>query len=285
MNTRLLSIVIICLSIGFVSAYAIFNNGAHEAVESSPAATDIVDASDDSVVNSVNNQRIADLEAELSNVKQQLEQIKLTVNDLSRKITSVDDLSGTAESSFLASALTSNTKNRYATNYNQRVYNVDSLIKGGIAPGMAEDIVRRKNSIELRRLELQDRATREGYLNTQRYLDELEEINRSDISLREELGDQRYDEYLYNSKQNNRVRIASVMLGSPAEQAGLENNDVVLSYDNKRMFDWQELKDATAQGELGEYVSVSVYRDGEIYSFSVPRGTLGVQLGATRLAP
>lgn len=285
MNTRLLSIAAIFLSIGFVSAYVIFNHEAPNPVKSTSVSTDINNDTD-SPVSSENNQRLADLEAELSHVKQQLEQIKLTVNDLSsNNITSLDDLSGTTESDFLASALTSATNNRYATNYNQRVYNVDSLIQGGIAPGLAEDIVRRKNSIELKRLELQDHATRDGYLNTQPYLDELEEINRTDISLREELGDQSYDEYLYNSKQNNRVRIASVMLGSPAELAGLEKNDTVLSYDNKRMFDWQELKDATAQGALGEYVSLSVYREGEIYSFSVPRGTLGVQLGATRLAP
>ncbi len=284
MNTRLLSIVAICLCIGFVSAYLIFNREAAETGESTLATTEINNASD-GPGSSENNQRLAVLEAELSQVKKQLEQIKLTLDDLSRNISSLDDLGGTEESNFLASALTVAEKNRYAINFNQRIYNVDSLIQGGIAPGLADDIVRRKNGIELKRLELQDHATRDGYIGTQRYLDELDEINRADISLREELGDQRYDEFLYNSKQNNRVRIASVMLGSPAELAGLEKNDIVLSYDNKRVFEWQELKDATAQGALGEYVSLSVYRDGEIYSFSVPRGTLGVQLGATRLAP
>lgn len=285
MNTRLLSIITTCLSIGFVSAYLIFNHEAPEPVEAMHAST-TTSSDTNATASRENHQRLADIETELSRVKQQLEQLKLAVNDLSsNNITSVDDVGGTAESNFLASALTSAEKNRYAINFNQRVYNVDSLIQGGIAPGLADDIVRRKNGVELKRLELQDHATRDGYLNTQRYLDELEAINHEDISLREELGDQRYDEFLYNSKQNNRVRIASVMLGSPAELAGLEKDDIVLSYDNKRVFDWQELKDATAQGTLGEYVSMSVYRGSELYSFSVPRGTLGVQLGATRVAP
>ena len=159
------------------------------------------------------------------------------------------------------------------------------MIKGGLDPGLAEDIVRRKNSIELKRLEVQDRATRENYLNTQQYFDELEDINQQDISLRDELGDHQYDEYLYNSKQNNRIRIASVMLESAAEQAGILSGDIVLSYDNKRVFTWQELKEATAEGVLGEYVSISIYRNGEIYSISVPRGPLGVELGVARLAP
>jgi S1-C subfamily serine protease len=75
------------------------------------------------------------------------------------------------------------------------------------------------------------------------------------------------------------------MLGSTAEQVGILQNDVVLSYDNERMFSWQELKNATSEGELGDYVSIDIYRDGAIYSFSVPRGPLGVQLGATRLEP
>lgn len=279
MNTRLSSIVAICLSIGLVSAYVVFNDETPAPVEST--ATEINNDGPDSE----HNRRLAVLEAELSNVKQQLEQLKLAIKDLSSSITAVDDLNGTIEANMLASTLTSAEKNRYVINFNQRQYNVDSLIQGGITPGLAEDIVRRKNSIELKRLELQDHAIRDDYINTQRYQDELDEINRTDISLREELGDHRYDEYLYNSKQNNRVRIVSVMLGSPAEQAGLEKNDIVLSYDNKRVFDWQELKDATSQGALGEYVSLSVYREGELYSFTVPRGTLGVQLGATRLAP
>ena len=75
------------------------------------------------------------------------------------------------------------------------------------------------------------------------------------------------------------------MLGSAAEQSGIQKGDIVLSYDNKRMFSWQELKDATTEGQLGEFVSFNIYRNGEIYSFTVPRGPLGTQLGTTRLAP
>ena len=219
--------------------------------------------------------RVDHLEREVRLIKQQLQQIELSLEELTSTTTtaSVESRSATSNNNRFASALT------------QRLYNLDNLIKGGIDPSLAEDIVRRKNSIELKRLALQDRATREGYLDTQQYYDELAAINVNDIILREELGDQRYDEYLYNSKQNNRIRISSVMLGSAAEQAGIQDGDIVLSYDNTRMFNWSELKDATAEGQLGEYVSISIYRNGEIFSFSVPRGPLGMQLGATRLEP
>jgi C-terminal processing protease CtpA/Prc len=221
------------------------------------------------------SERLNYLENEITQVKQQLQAMNLTLQELSQA----------SETSTAISRPATINRNRFTSALTQRLYNLDNLIRGGIDPSLAEDIVRRKNSIELKRLALQDRATRDDYLNTQRYYDELSEINKQDVTLREELGDQQYDEYLFNSKQNNRIRISSVMLGSAAEQAGIKKGDVVLSYNDTRMFTWQELKDATSEGQLGEYVSISIYRNGDIYSFSVPRGPLGMQLGSTRLEP
>jgi C-terminal processing protease CtpA/Prc len=227
-------------------------------------------------------QRIELLESSVVQLKQQLMQLEQQLEAANEAIAVLNQ----ADPSASVATVKKDDRGRFMVSaMNQRLYNLDNLIRGGIDPLQAEDIIRRKNSIDLKRLELQDRARRENYLNTQRYYDELEEISRLDVSLREELGDERYDQYLFDSKQNNRVRIASVMLGSVAEEAGILSGDVVLSYDNQQMFTWDELKDATASGELGEYVSISINRDGEIFSFSVPRGPLGVQLGATRLQP
>ena len=276
-------IISLCFLIaGFLAAYYIFAHRADDAAYtdkppdlSSRLSPSISNPFSVREYNEPGDARVDYLENEIMAIKQQLQQIELDLQELSTSPTSglSEPRAGSANSNRFASALT------------RRLYNLDNLIKGGIDPSLAEDIVRRKNSIELKRLALQDLATREGYLNTQQYFDELEAINLNDISLRDELGDQRYDEYLFNSKQNNRIRISSVMLGSAAEQAGIQAGDVVTSYDNTRMFSWQELKDATSEGQLGEYVSISIYRDGQIFSFSVPRGPLGVQLGATRLEP
>ncbi|MBE9568881.1 MAG: PDZ domain-containing protein [Proteobacteria bacterium] len=222
--------------------------------------------------------RIQSLEMEVAGIKDQLQDIEQLLQRLS------DSVAETGNDPAIKNRSGTN-RNRFSSMLNQRLYNVDNLVRGGIDPATAEDIVRRKNAIDLKRLQLQDHAKRENYFDSQRYYDELEQINLQDTTLREELGDDRYDKYLYDSKQNNRIRISSVMLGSAAELAGIKRGDVVLSYDGQRMFSWQELKDATSQGELGEYVSISVYRNGEVFSFSVPRGPLGMQLGATRLAP
>lgn len=278
-NTVVLSLV--SLFIGFFSAYLILENKEFNAADEPGVDSAVNVAAFDEDIPAINpflikdSDRLDIIEDELELVKQQMHELEYALQNIS---TSVDTGSKLSRSVPV-------TNNRPSSVFNRRIYNIDNLIKGGVDAGIAEDIVRRKNSIELKKLELQDRAKRDDYLGTQRYNDELESINQQDVNLREELGDQRYDEYLFNSKQNNRIKIASVMLGSAAEQVGIQKNDVVLSYDNNRMFNWQELKDATSEGQLGDYVSIDIYRDGAIYSFSVPRGSLGMQLGATRLAP
>lgn len=281
MQKNTLIIALSFLLTGFASAYFIFSYPAKSDLPSdsiaAPSGNDTPVANPfivkDNVVQDAD--RLTYLENELASVKQQLQEINMTLQELTQQ-PNTGSVNAHAEGIY---------RKPYVSALTQRLYNLDNLIRGGIDASLAEDIVRRKNSIELQRLALQDRATRDGYLNTQRYYDELAEINKQDVSLREELGDERYDEYLYNSKQNNRIRISSVMLGSAAEQAGIQKGDIVLSYDNRRMFSWQELKDATAEGELGEYIAINIYRNGEVFSFSVPRGPLGVQLGAARLAP
>ena len=161
----------------------------------------------------------------------------------------------------------------------------DHLIKAGIDPALAADIVRRKNMIEMKKLELSDRASRDGYLGTSQYMRELGELNQDDFSIRDEIGDDAYDAYLYASGQANRVRATSVMLGSPAEQAGMKDGDLILSYGEQQLFDWGELKSATTEGERGEYVNVTIMRNGELMNLWVPRGPLGVRLGSMRVKP
>ncbi len=290
MQKNSLIIPVVFLLIGFISAYVIFAPPLNSNDSASTKKNEKKVADKFSSINPFvekkespefsnpefskrsDRNRFDYFEDEISQIKQQLKEIEQTlalIPDTVPGSTNPVNISRKRSPSFLP----------------RRLYNLDNLIKGGIASTIAEDIARRKNSVELKKLELQDRAKRDNYLNTQRYYDELDDINQQDVNLREELGDERYDEYLYTSKQNNRIKIASVMLGSAAEQSGIQKGDVVLSYDNKRMFTWQELKDATTEGQLGEFVSISIYRNGEIYSFTVPRGPLGTQLGSTRLAP
>jgi C-terminal processing protease CtpA/Prc len=287
-----ITIPLVFLLTGFIAAYFIFeyssDNNQNQTPLKDTGHAPVPDRDSDNITNpfiiknisveGTDSGRLAALEAELTYVKQQLRQLEQSLQTLTNAVDKAD-----ADSAIAPSAKRKN--ETLVSALRLRLFNLDNLIKGGIDPSLAEDIIRRKNSVELKRLELQDRATRENYRDTDKYYDELEEINLQEVNLREELGDERYDDYLYNSKQNNRVKIVSVMLGSAAELAGIQKSDIVLSYDNNQMFTWRELKNATTEGELGEYVSISIIRNGQIYSYSVPRGPLGVQLGATRLQP
>ena len=281
MSNKTLLLSIICLLVGFTCAYLIFDDKSKQSVKSSNKITS--QSATTQNIRQVNlnnsptvftedtfNARFENIENNINLIQEQLQEIEFSLNK-NRK--SSNNTNGRTPILNRQSIL------------RQRTFTTDRLIKGGVSSAVAEDIVRRKSAIEIKRLELNDRATRENYMNTQRYFDELASIDTSDVNLREELGDQQYDEYLYTSKQSNRIKILSVMLGSAAEQAGLEKNDIILSYDDKRMFTWPELKQATTEGELGAYTSINISRNGEVFSYSVPRGTLGIQMGATRLSP
>lgn len=161
----------------------------------------------------------------------------------------------------------------------------ENLVNAGISFDLAADIVRRQNEIDLKTLELRDRAVREGYLGTSRYSNELNDLREQDVSLRAEIGGDAYDRYLYSTGQRNRVNITSVMSDSPAEQAGMQTGDVILNYGDSQMFNWSELQDATTLGERGDYVNVTVLRDGQLLNLWLPRGPLGVRLGSIRVKP
>ncbi len=173
-----------------------------------------------------------------------------------------------------------NKKNTYSSTPNK-----EALISAGITPDVAEDILRRISQQDFRRLELQNLIQRSNPTQRRQYSQELREINRNKISLRKEMGDENYDQYLYTSGQNNRVKVRSVMAGSPAESSGFEAGDIILSYDNKKILAWPDIRAATIEGEIGSYTSVEVLRDGEQISLTVPRGTLGVQLDPAKLNP
>ncbi len=160
-----------------------------------------------------------------------------------------------------------------------------SLTKAGISPDVAEDILRRIGQQDYRRLQLQNLIQRSNSAERRKYNKELRQLNKNKISLRGEMGDESYDQYLYSGGQNNRVKVRSVISNSPAETSGFEAGDVILTYDNKKILAWPDIRAATIEGEIGSYTNVEILRDGEKLNLMVPRGTLGVQLDATLINP
>ena len=160
-----------------------------------------------------------------------------------------------------------------------------ALITAGVPEPAAEDIVWRQSAWDLERLELQDQAMREGWHRTERYYQELRELNQDAVNFRAEIGDQAYDRYLYQTGENNRVRVTSVIPGSEAEMAGLAPGDIIESYGDGRIFNFTDLRNSTATGERGELVPVVIQRGDMYIEAMVPRGPLGVRIEADALPP
>ncbi|MDX1778044.1 MAG: PDZ domain-containing protein [Thermodesulfobacteriota bacterium] len=152
------------------------------------------------------------------------------------------------------------------------------LVAAGLEPQQAKSIMQFMGDIEMERLYLHDQATREGWVGTPRYREEIMTLIEREEDLRLELGDADYDLYLYGTGQPNRVVIQSVIEGSPAQDAGIQSQDIAYSYAGNRLYTIRELVTATTEGIADESVLLEVIRDGKIYEFYLPRGPLGVRV-------
>jgi len=178
-----------------------------------------------------------------------------------------------------------NTENKSKFDPNSHILTTQQLVDAGIDVGVATDIINRNQAQELKKLELRDKAAREGYLGTSSYIKELRKLQNEEPSLRDEIGDDAYDKYLYTSGQDNRVQIISVMANSAAEQIGLKNGDVILSYGDQKLFEFRELQRATTKGARDEYINIHVMRDGALMDLWIQRGPLGIRLDMVRVKP
>lgn len=162
---------------------------------------------------------------------------------------------------------------------------IDSLIAAGVDSEQARAIQARQDQYQLARLELIDLAEREKWRDTDEFSERMSQLDEQRPDLRDELGDENYDRYLFESGRNNRVIVSAIIPGSVAEIAGLKAGDMVLSYANERIFSTRELQQATREGLRGESVALTVQRQGQTLFFDLPRGPLGVSLSAEQQSP
>jgi hypothetical protein len=161
----------------------------------------------------------------------------------------------------------------------------EALLRAGVHPDTVDEILGRLSRQEFRKLELQNLIRRRDIPDKRAYIEELSELNREPLSLRTELGDAAYDSYLLARGQHNRVKVASVMPGSPAEANGIHVGDIILRYGGAMIFTWQDLHEATTGGAFGSFANIELERDGVPMNIVVPRGVLGVRAEAIRSTP
>lgn len=162
---------------------------------------------------------------------------------------------------------------------------IDSLVSAGIDLQSAEALQARQDQYQLARLELFDQAQREGWIDSEQFSDRLTQLNEQRPDLREELGDDAYDRYLFEAGRSNRVIVASIISGSAAEIAGLEPGDMIIAYAGERIFSTGDLQSATRAGVRGESVDISVNRQGQPLFFNIQRGPMGVTLNQDQQNP
>jgi len=152
-----------------------------------------------------------------------------------------------------------------------------NLLNAGFELATVEEIQNIRNDLQLQRLELRDRATREGWVRTDRFRDEQRQLRNGSL-VRETLGDEDFDKFLLAEGRDNRVRIDSVIANSAADLAGIEVGDIVMRYADERIFGFRDLQQSTTEGERDQPVNIQISRDGELLDFVIPRGPMGVTL-------
>src|SRR3546814_11672473 len=78
--------------------------------------------------------------------------------------------------------------------------------------------------------------------------------------------------------------VCSSGLGGPAEKAGIEPGDVILSFDGKRVDRMRRLPRIVAESRIGEDVPTEIWRKGERITLQVAVGELNETEGAETAA-
>jgi hypothetical protein len=161
-------------------------------------------------------------------------------------------------------------------------FDASELLANGVPPKEVNRLRETFDEIEAERIAIMQQALREGWLDKQRYRDEMVEL---ELATREAIGDDRYDALLYATGEKNRVKIRVVLENSSDRSFGFEAGDVVLMYDGRIIFRPPELREVSRLGEPGEWVTVDVLRNGEVVHLSGERGPISARLQPTRLPP
>jgi PDZ domain len=160
-----------------------------------------------------------------------------------------------------------------------------ALMAAGLDAASAAEIKRHNDELAMSEMYLRDQARREQWLDSERFRQEMAALEAQRTSVRDEIGDDAYDRYLYALGESNRVRVDDVLSESPAAEAGLLAGDMIVRYADARIFAPGELVAQTRDGTAGETVRLEIIRNGQRLEIDVPRGPLGLRIAATQATP
>ncbi len=265
-------ISVVALVIGIVLGLTAFKESEQEALSTALASnTELngVTQNQPQYVDSTYNNSDAvysrELSTELSTLQLRLEQIELQLTQHDKLLASLEreSLSDGSELGENASTSLQSGESEITTPENQySAGDKEAFIAAGLPSELAVNLETRFDEIELKRLYLRDQVRRDSG-NSDEIAQQRQRIDAEEEALVEEIGDV-YGNYLYLTGQTNQVSVDSVIGNSAAANGGIRDGDVIHSYADERIYNSFDLSSATAQGELGETVSVQVLRDEQI---------------------
>jgi uncharacterized coiled-coil protein SlyX len=212
--------------------------------------------------------RIGELDAELATLRSLIDQVASSATPES---------SGSPEP-----AGTDTSPEAEAAKTDAAGFDRERLTDVGVDPREIDRLQEIWETNQMARARLLNQALREGWFLEKRHQDELAAL---DAELHQELREEDLDRYLYAIGKPNRVQAQQVFSGSAASIAGIEPGDVILRYDDTRIFKPRDLLLATSSGRVGESVRVQVLRGDRRLTLYTERGPLGVMLRPVSRAP
>lgn len=248
--------------------------------ESAPAPRPLTSAAPISAAADAAQRRVDALESRLAEEMSRRVEMQQRIDALAEEIAALRDGAPPAADPEAPAPTEPNQGVDYSKSPMQR-----ALEAAGLDTAVAEGIKLRGDQLAMSEMYLRDQATREGWLDTPRFKEEMEEIEAQRVSIRDEIGDDAYDRYLFALGHTNRVIVNDVMLDSVAEDVGLREGDLIVSYGDARIFATDDLITSTQGGASGEPVLLEVRRNGERMQIEVPRGPLGLRIGPAQDDP
>jgi PDZ domain len=147
------------------------------------------------------------------------------------------------------------------------------------------DLERRYRALAAAEVQLRHNAEQEGSLDSTSLAEKLDLIATARLSIRQEIGDEAYDLFLFAIGEPNRVFVTDVEQHSPGEIAGLQAGDVVVRYDGARLFSTDDLLAEIDAATPGKVVRLDVLRQGNPIQIEVADGSPGTGFAATQEPP
>jgi hypothetical protein len=163
-------------------------------------------------------------------------------------------------------------------------FNEQALIDRGMNSSQVSELKIYFEQLEMDRLYLRDQSIRESW-GREKLAEAMQALESREEDFKSQLGESTYDEYLYAAGRPNRVEVTSVLEKGQAGMAGIMSGDQITRYDNQRIYNGFDLREATTSGNISDSVEVEIVRDGRTMQFYLVRGPLGIRMNSVSAAP